>query len=103
MTCRRSTSRNAAASFADQASIFSLYDFFTMLAQAISLCKAASFLFWVGTNCARCALHWSTVSAAVVEEAGVVPEAQAVTLSARSETLNREINVFMDELSKVTS
>lgn len=72
-----------------------IYDFFTMFAQVRSFCKAASFLFWAGTNCARCALHCSGVSAAVVEEAGAVPEAQAVTLSARTETQDREINVFM--------
>ena len=67
-----------------------------MFAQVRSFCKAASFLFWVGTNCARCALHCSIVSAAEVEEAGTVPEAQAVTLSARTKTQDREINVFME-------
>jgi hypothetical protein len=68
-----------------------------MFAQVKSFCKAASFLFWVGTNCATCALHCSIVSAAVVEEAGVVPEeAQAVTLSARMEMQDTEISVFME-------
>ena len=68
-----------------------------MFAQVRSFCKAASFLFWVGTNCVTCALHCSIVSAAVVEEAGVVPEeAQAVTLRARTATQDRVINVFME-------
>ena len=87
---------SAAESSVDKASIFSLYDFFTMFAQVRSFCKAASFLFCIGTNCARCALHCSGVRAAVVEEAGAVPDAQAVMLSARTETQDREINVFTE-------
>jgi hypothetical protein len=67
-----------------------------MFAQVMSFCKAASFLFCVGTNCATCALHWSIDRAVEAEEAGAVPEAQAVTQRARTETQEREINVFME-------
>ena len=70
--------------------------FFTRFAQAVSFCKAASFLFCVGTNCARCVLHWST-DRAEFEEAGAVPEAQAVTLRARREMQDIESKVFMNK------
>ena len=74
---------------------FSLYDFFTIAAQATSFLMAASFLFWFGTNCATCALHWSIVRP-VVDESGAVPVAQAVTLMARREMQDRENNDFME-------
>jgi hypothetical protein len=79
-----------------QRSACSLYDFFTRFAQVRSFCRCASFLFCVGTNCAMCALHCSSVRAAEVEEVGAAPEAQAVALSARTETQDRVINVFME-------